>query len=142
MAGCIAAINTGDKSQPKPTTLPSERFSWMGRADWASIHNTDSFRYSLVTGLKPGLPHGLRQALAASRERVRHAIRFLPTESFRPQMLAQQKWGGPVLRIRPNREVVDVSAVRLRSFHRNPDESGGQPEGHLDGQIGTSANDR
>jgi hypothetical protein len=114
----------------------------MGRADWAFIHNTDSFRYSLVTGLKPGLPQGLRQALAASRERVRHAIRFLPTESFRPQMLAQQKWGGSVLRIRPNCEVVDESAVRLRSLHRNPDESGGHPEGHLDSQIGTRSNNR
>ena len=61
----------------------------MGRARWAFIHNTDSFRYSLVTGLKPGAPHGPRLTLAASCERVRHAIPSLPTESFRPQMLAQ-----------------------------------------------------
>jgi hypothetical protein len=114
----------------------------MGRAGWAFIHNTDSFRYSPVTGLKPGLPHGPHPALAASCERVRHAIRSLLTESFRPEMLAQQKWGGPILRIRPNCEVVDESAVRLRSLHRNPDESGGHPEGHLDGQIGTRSNNR
>ena len=42
----------------------------------------------------------------------------------------------------PHREVVDVSAVWLRSLHRNPDESGGHPEGHLDGQIRSCANNR
>jgi len=42
----------------------------------------------------------------------------------------------------PHCEAVDVKALRLRSLYRNPDESGGHPEGHLDGQIGSSANNR
>lgn len=53
-----------------------------------------------------------------------------------------QKMGRTRFADPPHREVVDVSAVWLRSFHRNPDESGGHPEGHLDGQIRSSASNR